>query len=123
MPDDFGGILRDVMVLGYMVVLRIGVPLLITVLLGKWLQRKLGQPEKGRMGAANGERYCWDLAKTPETLRAKAAATERLDLPCWLALQASGEGLIQDCFTCRNYKVQNASRAARTNATATSRSR
>lgn len=106
MPTDFDGILRDVIVLGYMFVLRIGVPLLITIMLGKWLQLKLEQRDAERRGAAQGELYCWDKNKNAQTLRAKAAATDRPDLPCWLALQASGDGLIENCYTCRNYHVR-----------------
>ncbi len=45
MTVDIGAILRDVLVLGYMFILRIGVPLLITIMLGAWLRKLLEEKE------------------------------------------------------------------------------
>ncbi len=39
------GIVRDVLVLGYMFVVRIGVPIMITLMLGWWLQKLLEEKE------------------------------------------------------------------------------
>jgi hypothetical protein len=41
MPETIFSFVRDVVVLGYMLVLRIAVPILIVLFLGWWLQRKL----------------------------------------------------------------------------------
>jgi hypothetical protein len=39
--DTIPGILRDVLVIGYLFVLRIGVPLLIMLMVGMWLRKVL----------------------------------------------------------------------------------
>ena len=39
--DNLISFARDVLVLGYMFVLRIGVPLLLTLMIGAWLRRML----------------------------------------------------------------------------------
>lgn len=101
MSLDFGGLFRDIVVLSYMLVLRIGVPLVITFLVGKWLQKKLEQQDKIVASAT----HCWDKRKTRDSRRAEQAALARPDLPCWLALQASGEGLTENCYNCSQYAV------------------
>jgi hypothetical protein len=35
--------IRDVVVIGYMFVLRIGVPIIVTLFMGWWLERKLAE--------------------------------------------------------------------------------
>ncbi len=45
MSIDLLAILRDVMVLGYMFILRIGVPILITLMIGAWLRKLLEEKE------------------------------------------------------------------------------
>ncbi len=45
MSIDILAILRDVMVLGYMFILRIGVPILITLMIGAWLRKLLEEKE------------------------------------------------------------------------------
>ncbi len=39
--DTLISFVRDVLVIGYMFVLRIGVPLLLTLMIGAWLRRML----------------------------------------------------------------------------------
>ncbi len=39
--DSIISFIRDVLVIGYMFVLRIGVPLLITLMIGAWLRKML----------------------------------------------------------------------------------
>ncbi len=49
-PENIISIVRDILVIGYMFVLRIGVPLLITLMVGAWLKKlleeKQEEPEK-----------------------------------------------------------------------------
>ncbi len=49
-PENLIAIVRDILVIAYLFVLRIGVPLLITLMVGAWLRRLLEekpeQPEK-----------------------------------------------------------------------------
>ncbi len=103
MPENIGGILRDVLVIGYMFILRIGVPILITLMIGAWLQRILQEPEKERKPTREEAQvgpHCWEIKQCEETKRARCAAFRRPDLPCWLALQVSGDGLTEACYTC-----------------------
>jgi hypothetical protein len=103
MSNDFMGLMRDVIVLAYMVGLRVGVPLLITLFAGKWIQRKLAERDQAEERALKGEPFCWDKRRTAQTAGAQAAATAHPELPCWLAVQAHGNGLIEACFNCPRY--------------------
>lgn len=104
MPATFEDLVRDVIVLAYMVVLRIGVPILITILLGKWVERKLKERDAARRRVPKNAAYCWEREQTPETRRAQRAAEQRPDLPCWLALQVCGI-TYRGCQTCHKFKV------------------
>jgi len=106
MSAEFTDILRDVVVLAYMFVLRIGVPLLITIFVATWIQRKLAEQDRAEERARRGEPHCWDTRDTPQTRRARLAAEAHPDLPCWLAVQSHGEGLTEACFECPRYAVQ-----------------
>jgi hypothetical protein len=103
MSVDILGIVRDALVIAYMFVLRIGVPLLITLMIGAWLKRLLEEreekPEAAPLKLGAGQ-HCWDVKDSPETRQAKAVGAQRPDLPCWLALQVSGTGLKEICYTC-----------------------
>ncbi|MBI4674532.1 MAG: hypothetical protein HY741_23040 [Chloroflexi bacterium] len=57
-----------------MVVLRIGAPLIIILLAGMWMQKKLEQEDK----TTQPERFCWDKRKTTETQRALLAVIKRI---------------------------------------------
>jgi hypothetical protein len=105
MPGGNSDILRDVIVLGYMVVLRIGVPLAITILAAVWLQRKLAEQDKAEERARRGEPHCWNTHETEQTQRARLAAEAHPEMPCWLAVQAHGDGLSEECFECPRYAV------------------
>jgi hypothetical protein len=106
MPTDFGATLRDVIVLAYMIFLRVAVPLLITLFIGKWIQRKMAEQELREQRARMGEPYCWDNRNTAQTQRAKLAAAAHPELPCWLAVQSAGGGVIETCYSCPRYTVQ-----------------
>ncbi len=112
--ENLTGTLRDVLVVGYMFVLRIGVPILITLMIGAWLQRLLQEPETETQPSpadlANGK-HCWDVNKCEETKRAQCAAFQRPDLPCWLAIQVSGQGLTEKCYSCALFTQRGAAPA------------
>ena len=80
MPNDFMGLMRDVIVLAYMIGLRVGVPLLITLFAGKWIQRKLAERDQVEERALNGEPFCWDKRRTAQTSGAQAAASAHPEL-------------------------------------------
>lgn len=114
LPTEFA---NDLTLLA-MCVVRIGIPIAITLALGYWLEKKLRSPEEstvhpvvknelGRRRAAKFfELHCWDLKGCDTTRRAECAAFQHPDLPCWLALQVEGDKLREECFTCELYKSE-----------------
>lgn len=46
MSVDILAVIRDILVVAYMFVLRIGVPLIITLLIGSWLRRLTEEKEE-----------------------------------------------------------------------------
>lgn len=116
----FPQILIDTLIVILMFALRIGVPIAITVLIGRWLEKKLALPEESQVEetkATATTRYtrsgkiirvhCWEVKRCEPAKRAQCAAYKRPDLPCWLAIQAAGGKLREECFTCAFYKPQN----------------
>ncbi len=97
-------------------VVRIGVPIALTLAFGHWLERKLrpGQEpvemiEKVQVThkASNIIRlHCWDIKRCDGFRRAQCAACHHPELPCWLALQVEGNKVREQCFTCAFYKPQ-----------------
>jgi hypothetical protein len=106
MPTDSFAFFRDAIVLAYMLLLRIVVPLLCIVLVGKWIQAKMAEADRREQLARQGEPYCWDIESNPQTERARAAAAAHPDLPCWLAVQCAGGGVTDACFNCPRYAVR-----------------
>jgi hypothetical protein len=101
----------------FMFVLRIGVPIAITLLIGRWLEKHLAAPQESEEKATPTEKtprytrtgniiqiHCWDVKRCEQSQRAQCAAFQHPDLPCWLAIQAEGGKLREDCFTCSLYK-------------------
>ncbi|MBI5303714.1 MAG: hypothetical protein HY868_16380 [Chloroflexi bacterium] len=98
-----------------MFALRLGIPIALTILVGRWLEKKMRPPEENGTRKNEMERrtptkvirlHCWDFKHCDSTTRAKCAATKHPDLPCWLALQADGHKVREDCFSCALYKPQ-----------------
>lgn len=114
MNTEFGAVLRDVIVLAYMIFLRVGVPLLVIVFAGKWIQRKMAESDMQEQRARSGEPYCWDTHLTAQTANAKHAAALHPSLPCWLAVQREGGGVTEECFNCPRYAIQEARPKAKT---------
>lgn len=109
----------DTIVIFGMFAMRIGVPVVVTLALGYWLERKLRPLEDQQnekivnIGTARRARsskiiqlHCWDLNHCDATKRAECAAYQHPDLPCWLALQVSGDKVHEQCFSCALYKNQ-----------------
>ena len=118
MSGDLVSVIRDVLVLAYLLTLRVGVPILITLMLGAWMQRILERPEselEGRPDLDSAGKHCWDYYSSPEANRARQAAARRPDLPCWLAVQVGGTGLNQACYTCSVFVSRSAPATATSN--------
>ena len=108
---------NTLIVLG-MFVLRVGVPVAVTLALGYWLEKKLRPPgeEKENMPVKvelmpRGQSpkiiqlHCWDVNRCEATQRTQCAASRHPDLPCWLSLQVEGYKIREECFTCRLYRA------------------
>ena len=79
MTFDWLGLIRDLFVLAYLVVLRIGVPILLTYLLGVWLQKVLRESDaaaarQARDGAEGNGVHCWEIKGCSSAARAACPA-------------------------------------------------
>jgi hypothetical protein len=104
-------------VLGLLIV-RVGVPLAITLAVGIWLERKLQPQEYAEQAARTQARlqvrmpilakqplHCWEIKGCDPAAYSKCPAFARQDLPCWLALQVAGIK-IDRCVICELYQPQ-----------------
>ena len=102
---------------------RLGVPVILTLGIGIWLEKRLRPAEtqserkptrRGTIipfprGAQNARAsltaatHCWDVKQCDAATRAQCAAYQRPDLPCWLALQATGGRVRAECADCEMY--------------------
>ncbi len=115
----------DTLVFLFMVALRIAVPLALTLIVGRWLEKKLAPREitlpdqQSKITRFTTRRnniiqvHCWDIKRCQETRRAECAAYKRPELPCWLALQAEGEPVREQCYSCSLYKPHSNAAAMR----------
>ena len=97
--------------------LRIGLPLALTLAFGYWLEKKLSPRREDEQDKTIPLRlvktsdkiiqlHCWDIKRCDSATRAQCSASKHPELPCWLALQAEGEKVREECFTCALYKPQ-----------------
>jgi hypothetical protein len=101
-----------------LVLVRVGLPIAITLAVGIWLERKLQPPEYAEQAARSQARlqaripalakqpaHCWEIKRCDPAAYKKCPAFARQDLPCWLALQVTGIK-IDRCVICELYKPQ-----------------
>ncbi len=108
-------VLEGVIVL-LLFVVRIGIPIALTLAFGYWLERKLRPPEApaetlesvhvARKRSNIIRLHCWDIKRCEPAQRAQCAAYQHPNLPCWLAIQVEGGKVREQCFTCGFYKPQ-----------------
>lgn len=112
MPELIDGLFFAVLFL-----LRLGLPLALTLLVGRWLEKKLQPrtaqdrsrlrpPSRSPHSVRAQPLHCWELAHCPPLVRAHCAAYRHPELPCWLALQVEGRPVRPECFTCGLYSPQ-----------------
>lgn len=103
-----------------MFILRLGVPLVLTLMVGYWLRRldarwqaealarradaAMAQAEAGAEPSIEMfsviERPCWEQKGCPEGAMGNCPAYQQAELPCWLArLRAEGH-LPHPCYRC-----------------------
>ena len=100
----------DTLVIGLMFMLRIGVPLALTLVVGYWLEKKLAPAQEVRPRALPTRSAkiiplrCWDIKKCTSTRRAQCAAYRNPSVSCWL--QATSEKVRSECYACAFYKPE-----------------
>ncbi len=100
--------LQDILNVLALFVLRIGVPLAITLGVGYWLEKKLQAPvtEPTHDIQPVAVMHCWEVKACPPEQFQKCPAFLRQDLPCWLANQVATGVIKPGCPTCGQFKVQ-----------------
>jgi len=114
--------LLEVTVVAGMFLLRIGVPLAITLAVAYFLRRldtrwqseawaewEASQPQEKVKVTPRPfltSEPCWSLKGCDETVRANCAATKQPDLPCWLARRRSEGKLPAECYDCRQFSLR-----------------
>ncbi len=95
-----------------MFILRLGVPLAVTLGIGYLLRRldarweaeaiaeRTHQAAPAELEALKPERPCWEIKGCPEEKKAGCPACAFWDIPCWVArLRATGR-LPRECYDC-----------------------
>ena len=120
-------LLESTLIIGGMFVLRLGVPVAITLLIGYGLRRldaKWQAEAQARLEAEQAVRQkqvepelefyqvidppCWVQKNCPEILQAKCPATQNYNIPCWMAWFRA-EGTIPDrCYGCKLFSHRQA---------------
>lgn len=116
--------LLEAAVIGGMFILRLGVPLAITLAVAYFLRRldakwqaeaweqwEASQPQEKLVAEAkrlqSGKKQpCWSLRGCDETTRANCAAPKMLDIPCWLARRRSEGRLPAECYHCAQFSLR-----------------
>ncbi len=101
---------QDILAIFWLFVLRIGVPLAITLAVGYWLEKKLRapvtEPTHEIKPVLEQAAHCWEIKGCPPEAFQKCPAFLRQDLPCWLANQVATGVVKTGCSTCGLFKTQ-----------------
>lgn len=106
-----------------MFILRLGVPLAITLVVAYFLRRldakwqaeawaewEASQAQETPTAEARqlqaGKQPCWSLKGCAETDRANCAAPKQPDIPCWLARRRSEGRLPAACYNCALFSLR-----------------
>lgn len=114
------GLLETAVIVG-MFLLRIGVPLAITLGVAyalrrldakwqaeAWAELEASQPQEKVMTQVKSfvsEQPCWSVNGCDETVRAKCAAFNQANIPCWLARRRSEGKLPAECYSCTLFSI------------------
>ena len=89
-----------------LLVLRLGVPLVITLLISSWLM-KLDQKwhdaeiaRQTRVLPTHDAPHCWEVMGCDPTKRDSCPAYRMRPLPCWLARQRLSGRVQEQCLNC-----------------------
>jgi hypothetical protein len=108
----------EILVIVGMFMLRLGVPLAITLAVGYWLRRldarwqaeALAQWEQEKTPAElaslkTTEQPCWEIKRCDEGSRAQCPACKLLDIPCWVARLRATSRLPRECYNCELFSM------------------
>jgi hypothetical protein len=105
-----------------MFLLRLGVPLLITLAVGYFLRRldakwqaealvlRVAQEAQAKADQKPDfelykviEQPCWEVKGCPEAVRAQCPAFQQPEMPCWLVRYQTGGRLPANCYRCKMF--------------------
>lgn len=101
--------LREFKTVGGLLALRCGLPLLITLLIGRWLSRldAKWQAEEAARAACAGSMAarveaprCWEIKGCDPAMRATCPAHALRPLPCWWAFRRLNGRVPERCYAC-----------------------
>ena len=111
----------DLGLLAGMFALRLGVPVLLTILVCYGLERaaarrsaQLASQRQAKEAASKQstrvvrQLHCWEIKRCDPETREACPATQRQNVPCWLALQLAGQPLADECRSCAMYDLRKA---------------
>jgi hypothetical protein len=95
--------------------LRIVAPLVVTVAIGEFISRRVSArrrlEEEPIEAACEGYTLgpkCWEIKNCDPAFRETCPAYRRPNVPCWMALQLSGQDLQKECFACEVFHLAQA---------------
>ncbi len=115
--------ISDAVVIAGMFILRLGVPLAITLAVGyllrrldrkwqaeawaEWESSRLEQGEQaGQATAPVAGQFCWDLKECSQAVREQCPAFKRPNIPCWLARRRAEGRLPAACYDCELFSLK-----------------
>ncbi len=115
--------ISDAFVIAGMFILRLGVPLAITLGVGylllrldrKWQAEAWAEWESSRLereeqaGQATSPvagQFCWDLKECSQATREQCPAFKRPNIPCWLARRRAEGRLPAACYECELFSLK-----------------
>ena len=118
----------DAAVIAGMFILRLGVPLAITLAVGyvllhldrkwqaeawaEWKSSQLEQEEQaGRVASSVAGQLCWDVKGCSQTAREQCAAFKKPNIPCWLARRRAEGRLPAACYDCELFSLKQVSQS------------
>ncbi len=87
--------LRDTIAVVGLLLVRLGIPLLISLGIGYWLVQL-----DNRWRIADAGQRCWDVKKCPPEQRSRCTAYQHPDIPCWAIVRATEGQLRPQCVGC-----------------------
>ena len=86
--------------------LRIGIPVAITILVVILLRRldEKWQKESRALPLVPGEAHCWEVTECPIDQRQKCAAMISPEGPCWQVFRSKDGDLNEACLDCKVFQ-------------------